>query len=64
MKIAKRRGTILARRSPFLLRLLVLVLARYGLCSQILNVNIGAEPDVVGKIPADVVRILIDDYVV
>ena len=34
------------------------------LCSQIHHVDIGAEPDVIGKIPADVIGIIVDDDVV
>jgi len=40
------------------------IFTRCGLCSQILNVDVCAEPDVIGKIPSNVVGIVIDDYVI
>jgi len=34
---------------------------RYALRSQIHNVNVSPQPHVIGKVPADVIRILVDD---
>src|SRR5580693_9380368 len=36
----------------------------YRLVAQILDVNIRAEPHVVGQVPADVVRVCVDDDLV
>ena len=34
------------------------------LCAEVLNVDVGAETDVVGEVPADVIRVVVEDDVI